>query len=342
MGKQKGIEADMEENLLEVKDLKTYFYMPQGIVPAVDEVSFQVKYGETIGMVGESGCGKSVTALSVMRLISPPGRVESGEIIFEGDDLLKKSEREMRSIRGNKISMIFQEPMTSLNPSFTVGMQIAEVVKLHQKVNHKEAMERAVEALRQVGIPLPERRVKEYPHQLSGGMRQRVMIAMALSCNPSLLIADEPTTALDVTIQAQILDLMKDLKEKLEMALLIITHDFGVIAEMADRVYVVYAGKVVEEAKTTELLQHPSHPYTKGLLSSIPRLESDRKKKLHVIRGVVPDPSSFPRACRFAPRCDYAKEICIKEEPPMQEFASGQRVRCWRGLDRYEDNHAIS
>ena len=227
--------------------------------------------------------------------------------------------------------------MTSLNPSFTVGMQIAEVVRLHQKVNNKEAMERAVAALRQVGIPLPERRIKEYPHQLSGGMRQRVMIAMALSCNPSLLIADEPTTALDVTIQAQILDLIKDLKKKMGMALLIITHDFGIIAEMADRVFVIYAGKVVEEAQTSQLLKNPIHPYTMGLLSSIPRLEDDRKKKLHVIRGIVPEPTNYPRTCRFFPRCDYAKEICIKEEPPMQEFASGQRTWCWKGLDKYEN-----
>ncbi len=330
----------MEENLLEVKDLRTYFHMREGVVAAVDGVDFHVKHGESLGMVGESGCGKSVTALSIMRLLSSPAKVESGEIIFEGEHLLKKSERQMRKIRGKKISMVFQEPMTSLNPSFTVGNQIAESIRLHEGVDNKEAMDRAVEALKQVSIPLPERRVKEYPHQLSGGMRQRVMIAMALSCNPTLLIADEPTTALDVTIQAQIVELIKELKDKLGMALLIITHDLGVIAEMAERVLVLYAGKVMEEATTRELLRDPWHPYTEGLLASIPRLESDRKKRLHVIRGNVPDPSAFPSGCRFYPRCDYVKDICMEKEPPMQEPESGRRLRCWKGVHEYENCNA--
>ena len=319
----------MAERLVEVKNLKTYFHTEDGVVPSVDGVSLHIGRGETLGVVGESGCGKSVTSLSIMRLIPiPPGQIAGGEIIFEGQDLLKKSEAEMRKIRGNDISMIFQEPMTSLNPVYTCGDQIAEAIELHQGLNKKEAMAKAVEMLRLVGIPSPERRVHEYPHQLSGGMRQRVMIAMALSCNPKLLIADEPTTALDVTIQAQILELMKKLKRELGMAIMLITHDLGVIAEMAERVIVMYAGKVVEEADVTSLFRKPLHPYTEGLLRSIPRLD-DGKERLHVIEGVVPNPLRMPAGCRFNPRCPYAKEICRAKEPPLAEAGPGRQVACW-------------
>ena len=319
----------MAERLVEVRNLKTYFHTEDGVVPSVDGVSLHINRGETLGVVGESGCGKSVTSLSIMRLIPiPPGQIAGGEIIFEGVDLLKKSEAEMRKIRGNDISMIFQEPMTSLNPVYTCGDQIAEAIELHQGMGRKEAMAKAVEMLRLVGIPLPERRVHEYPHQLSGGMRQRVMIAMALSCNPKLLIADEPTTALDVTIQAQILELMKKLKKDLGMAIMLITHDLGVIAEMAERVIVMYAGKVVEEADVVSLFRRPLHPYTEGLLRSIPRLD-DNKERLHVIEGVVPNPLHMPQGCRFNPRCPYAQDICRQKEPPLAEAGSGRKVACW-------------
>ena len=319
----------MAERLVEVRNLKTYFHTEDGVVPSVDGVSLHIHRGETLGVVGESGCGKSVTSLSIMRLIPiPPGQIAGGEIIFEGEDLLKKSEAAMRKIRGNEISMIFQEPMTSLNPVYTCGDQIAEAIELHQGLNRKEAMAKAVEMLRLVGIPSPEQRAHEYPHQLSGGMRQRVMIAMALSCNPKLLIADEPTTALDVTIQAQILELMKKLKRELGMAIMLITHDLGVIAEMAERVIVMYAGKVVEEADVVSLFRKPLHPYTEGLLRSIPRLDGD-KERLHVIEGVVPNPLRLPPGCRFNPRCPYAKDICRAKEPPLAETSPGRQVACW-------------
>ena len=305
------------EPLLEVKDLRTHFYSFDGIVPAVDGVSFHINPGETLGLVGESGCGKSVTSLSVMQLIPiPPGKYVSGEIRFRGEDLLKKTEDEMRGIRGNKIAMVFQEPMTSLNPVFTVGDQIAEAIELHQRVQRREAAGKAEHMLRLVGVPDPARRLNEYPHQLSGGMRQRVMIAMALSCNPALLIADEPTTALDVTIQAQILELMKRLKKELGMAILLITHDLGVVAEMAERVVVMYAGKVVEEAPVSDLFKHPRHPYTEGLFDCIPRVDRPRGK-LFTIDGVVPNPLEFPVGCRFNPRCLYAQDICREKEPEL-------------------------
>jgi oligopeptide/dipeptide ABC transporter ATP-binding protein len=321
---------------LRVEDLKTYFYTEDGVVPAVDGVSFCVGHGETLGIVGESGCGKSVTSLSVMRLIPwPPGRIMSGRILFGGADLLAKSESDMRRIRGNEISMIFQEPMTSLNPVYTVGDQIAEAIQLHQGLSRPRALVKTVDMLRLVGISLPERRVREYPHQMSGGMRQRVMIAMALSCNPRLLIADEPSTALDVTIQAQILELMKGLKRELGMAIMLITHDLGVIAEMAQRVVVMYAGKIVEEADVISLFRRPLHPYTEGLLHSIPRIHT-KKGRLHVIEGAVPNPLNLPAGCRFHPRCPMADEACRRREPPMVEVAPGRRVSCWRGAARAE------
>lgn len=325
----------MSEKLLDIRNLRTYFYTEDGVVPAVDGVTLHVKRGETLGVVGESGCGKSQTSLSVMRLIPmPPGKLmEGSEILFEGQDLIKKSESEMRKIRGNDISMIFQEPMTSLNPVYTIGDQIAEAIQLHQGLNHKESINKAIEMLRLVGIPLPDRRVKEYPHQLSGGMRQRVMIAMALSCNPKLLIADEPTTALDVTIQAQILELMKRLKKELGMAIMLITHDLGVVAEMAERVVVMYAGKVVEEGDVVSIFKNPIHPYTEGLLKSVPRMDSDAET-LHVIEGVVPNPLHLPEGCRFHPRCPYAIDKCKESQPPLEQIAPGRWVACFLATDR--------
>ncbi|HEY3313706.1 MAG TPA: ABC transporter ATP-binding protein [Bacillota bacterium] len=320
--------------LVEVKDLHTEFHTEDGLVKAVDGVSLHIDRGETLGVVGESDCGKSVTALSIMRLIAwPPGKVASGRITFDGRDILKLREDEMRKIRGNDISMIFQEPMTSLNPVFTVGDQIAEAIELHQRLKRREAMDKAVEMLRLVGIPLPERRVNEYPHQMSGGMRQRVMIAMALSCNPKLLIADEPTTALDVTIQAQILELMKKLKQELGTAIMLITHDLGVVAEMAQRVVVMYAGKVVEESPVVDLYQHPRHPYTQGLLMSIPRLNAP-KERLHVIEGVVPSLMNLPPGCRFASRCPGVMDRCRREDPVLQVVGGNgdgtkHAVSCW-------------
>ncbi|MBO8127007.1 MAG: ABC transporter ATP-binding protein [Firmicutes bacterium] len=323
----------MSEKLLEVRNLKVHFYTEEGLVPAVDGVSFDLDAGKTLGIVGESGCGKSQTSLAIMGLIPmPPGRIPEGEIIFKGEDLLKKSDKEMRHIRGNEISMIFQEPMTSLNPVFTIGDQIMEAIILHQKVSKQEARKKAAEMLRLVGIPSPEKRLDEYPHQLSGGMRQRVMIAMALSCNPSLLIADEPTTALDVTIQAQILDLMRDLKEEIGMGIMLITHDMGVIAEMADEVVVMYAGKVVEKAPVTELFDNPLHPYTHGLLGSIPKL-NEQVDRLEAIPGTVPNPYHMPKGCRFNPRCEYAKEICKVKDPVLEEYADGHSAACWKLLN---------
>ena len=319
-----------QERLLEVRDLKTYFYTEEGIGRAVDGISFEVGKGETLGLVGESGCGKSVSALSVMRLISePPGRIEDGQILLGGRDLLKLDEKEMCAIRGDDIAMIFQEPMTSLNPVLTCGFQIMEAVLLHQQVSKQEGRKRAIEMLKLVGIPAPEQRIDEYPHQMSGGMRQRVMIAMALSCNPGLLIADEPTTALDVTIQAQILDLLRQLQEELHMAILLITHDLGVIAEMADRVAVMYAGKIVEYTTTDRLFANPLHPYTCGLMESIPRLDQPRER-LQIIPGMVPDAREFPTGCRFAPRCSLAEEICRQQETMLEEREDRHWVDCWK------------
>ena len=323
---------DTDSYLLQIKDLKTHFFTDEGISPAVDGVDYAVRKGETLGVVGESGCGKSVTALSIMRLIpDPPGKIMGGDIIFEGQSLLSLSNDDMRRIRGNKISMIFQEPMTSLNPVYTIGNQISEALRLHQGLNKKDARDRSIEMLQLVGIPLPERRVDEHPHQLSGGMRQRAMIAMALSCNPSLLIADEPTTALDVTIQAQILDLMGSLKADLNTAIILITHDLGVVAESVARVVVMYAGKVVEEADVYNIFENPLHPYTEGLLESIPRIDhsAQKQERLKEIRGVVPIPSQLPRGCHFNPRCPKVMDICREEIPDLKEEKSGHRVRCW-------------
>ncbi|UCF98649.1 MAG: ABC transporter ATP-binding protein [Spirochaetaceae bacterium] len=315
--------------LVTVKDLRTYFHTAEGVLPAVDGISFHIDRGETVGMVGESGCGKSVTSLSMLRLIPiPPGKIESGEILYDGEDLLKKSTEEIRDIRGNKISMIFQEVMTSLNPVLRIGKQIAEAIEIHQSLNPRQAMDKAVDILRMVGIPRPEKRIKDYPHLFSGGMRQRVMIAMAMVCNPELLIADEPTTALDVTIQAQVLELMKQLKTVMNTSILLISHDLGLVAEMAERVLVMYAGKIVEEAPVEGLFRDPQHPYTKGLLTSIPRLEGERGR-LNIIRGVVPRPTEFPTGCRFHPRCDYARAECTEREPPQKVLDAQRRVSCW-------------
>jgi oligopeptide/dipeptide ABC transporter ATP-binding protein len=320
--------VDAEEHLLEVRNLCTYFHTEEGLGKAVDGVSFELRRGETLGLVGESGCGKSVSALSVMRLIpQPPGQIESGEILFAGRDLLRLSEEEMCRVRGDEIAMIFQEPMTSLNPVLTCGFQITESVILHQGVSKQEARNRAIEMLRLVGIPAPEQRVDEYPHQLSGGMRQRVMIAMALSCNPQLLIADEPTTALDVTIQAQILELLQRLQEELKMAVLMITHDLGVIAEVADRVAVMYAGQVVEYASTRDLFNSPQHPYTRGLMQSVPRLDESRER-LDIISGIVPDAREFPEGCRFAPRCPLAEDRCRSASVELRALSEEHLGRC--------------
>ncbi len=321
----------MSEVLVNVENLRTYFYTEDGEVPAVDGVSFHIDRGETLGVVGESGCGKSVTSLSIMRLIpDPPGKILKGSsITFEDEELLTKSDSAMRKIRGNDISMIFQEPMTSLNPVYTVGDQIMEAIELHQGLSEKEARQQAIEMLTLVGIPSPEQRIDEYPHQMSGGMRQRVMFAMALSCNPKLLIADEPTTALDVTIQAQILELMKSLKEELGMAIMLITHDLGVIAEMAERVVVMYAGKIVEEGDVFDVFGDPMHPYTEGLINSIPRLDAPKSDRLHVIEGVVPNPLAMPQGCYFNPRCPYAMDICLEEQPDLVQIEDDRQVACW-------------
>lgn len=319
------------ENLVEVRNLKTYFYTEDGIVPAVDGVDFYIKYGETLGVVGESGCGKSVSSLSMLRLIpNPPGKIlEGSEILFEGRDLLSLSEKEMRKIRGNSISMIFQEPMTSLNPVFRIGYQLEEVLKLHQKMNKAQARNKAVELLRLVDIPRPDKVADDFPHSLSGGMRQRAMIAMALACNPKLLIADEPTTALDVTVQAQILDLMKEIKTKINSSVMMITHNLGVVAETCDRIIVMYAGLIVEEGSVFEIFEEPKHPYTVGLLNSIPSLETrNSHNKLESIPGVVPNPLNMPKGCRFSPRCSKAMEICRIEEPKIIKIGEERRVRC--------------
>ncbi len=316
--------------LLEVRDLKTLFRVEGREIAAVDGISFALDAGRTLGIVGESGCGKSVTALSIMGLVpQPPGRIAEGEILFEGVDLLTLPPAAMRELRGNRIGMIFQEPMTSLNPAFTVGEQIVEVIERHRPGRRAEAKARAIEMLRQVRIPSPEARYDEYPHRLSGGMRQRVMIAMALACGPRLLIADEPTTALDVTIQAQILDLMRVLREETGTAIVLITHDLGVVAEVADDVVVMYAGRIVERAPVAALFAHPQHPYTIGLLGSIPRLDLDQDR-LAAIEGQVPGPESNVRGCRFHPRCPFAIERCRRDEPPQVEVAPGHWAACWR------------
>ena len=316
-----------EDTILKVKGLKTYFYDRKGKVPAVDGVDFIVRKGETLGIVGESGCGKSVTSMSILKLLPPEGKVVEGEILFKGRDLTKCSSSEMEKIRGKEIAMIFQEPMTSLNPVYTVGQQIGEMIKTHEQLSKKQLREKAIEMLKLVGIPSPEKRIDEYPHELSGGMRQRVMIAMALSCNPELLIADEPTTALDVTIQAQILELMRELKNKLGTSIMMITHDLGVIAEMADYVLVMYAGMVMEYCSVRDLFQKPIHPYTQGLINALPRID-DAKDKLYVIEGSVPSLYDMPEGCRFWPRCPHAKEICKTRIPELYD-CGGRKVRCF-------------
>jgi len=322
--------------LIEIKGLKTYFYTQGGVVRAVDGVDFSIEPEKTLGIVGESGCGKSVTALSILRLIpSPPGKIRAGEILFHRNggvlDLTRLDPRgsRMRSIRGNEIAMIFQEPMTSLNPVYTIGNQIMESIILHQHLNKRAAREKSIEMLQAVGIPLPEQRINDYPHQLSGGMRQRAMIAMALSCNPALLIADEPTTALDVTIQAQVLKLMNKLRREFKAAILFITHDLGVIARMADDVAVMYLGKVVEIGTVRDIFHNPKHPYTRGLMNSIPSLSTRTQKRLVPIDGVVPDLLDAPQGCGFGPRCPEAAEICSEKIPVLQEITPGHRVACW-------------
>ena len=318
-------------HLLEVKDIKTYFPTRAGIVRAVDDVSFFIDPGELLGLVGESGCGKSMTALSIMRLVAPPGKIVNGEIIFDGRDLLKLSNREMRAVRGDDIAMIFQDPMTSLNPVFTVGEQIAEALRLHRNLSRKDARAGAVAAMREVAIPDPDLRADDYPHQLSGGMRQRVMIAMALACDPKLLIADEPTTALDVTIQAQMLELLDGLRKTRELAVLLITHDLGVVAEVADRVAVMYTGKIVEESPVDELFERPKHPYTEGLLRSVPKLTAKdviKSERLLTIEGMVPKPTALPPGCHFEPRCPYRMPVCREGEIPLYPVGAGVTARC--------------
>jgi peptide/nickel transport system ATP-binding protein len=337
----------VQEHALEADNLQTWFYTRGGIVKAVDDVSFKLGRGETLGIVGESGCGKSITALTLMRLIpNPPGRIVGGSVRMGGRDLLQLEEEEMRAIRGNEISMIFQEPMTSLNPVITVGRQISEALILHQGMSKKEALDRSIEMLRLVRIPEPQQRVRQYPHQLSGGMRQRVMIAMALACNPKVLIADEPTTALDVTIQAQILELIVELKERLGTAVILITHDLGVVAETTRRVIVMYAGRKVEEADCEALFEAPLHPYTHGLLSSIPGLgilaggESARRDRLTEIPGIVPALNALPPGCAFAPRCPHADAQCRAHRPAYEEKRSGHWAACWHSEKLYGTRHA--
>lgn len=319
-------------SVIEVKNLRTSFKTSEGLFYAVDDVSFKVEEGKTLGVVGESGCGKSVTSLSIMRLIpNPPGKIEGGEILFKGKNLLTLSNDEMRQIRGNQIGMIFQEPMTSLNPVFTVGNQIAESIHIHNRdLSRKELREKTLHMLKLVGIPSPETRIDNYPHQLSGGMRQRIMIAMALSCNPQLLIADEPTTALDVTIQAQILDLIKKLQKEFKTALILITHDLGVVAETCDNVAVMYAGRIIEEGTAEDIFNHPKHPYTKGLLNSVPHFEtSQRRKRLETIPGIVPSLANLPQGCRFQARCTFVTEECKKIDPPLSKIEKDHRAACY-------------
>ena len=324
----------MNKKLLEVKNLRTYFYSDRGIVKAVDDVSFHVNEGETLGIVGESGCGKSITCMSLVRLVeTPPGKYEGGEIIFNGEDMLKVSDARIRQIRGNDISFIFQEPMTSLNPIFKIGRQISEALILHRGLSKDEAHKESVRMLEIVKIPNPERVANDYPFALSGGMRQRAMIAMALACEPMLLIADEPTTALDVTIQAQVLDLMNELKQKINASIIFITHDLGVIAEMSDRVMVMYAGKAVEVASTIDIFKNPKHPYTIGLIGSKPDLATD-STRLHVIPGNVPDLSSLPPGCPFSPRCDKSMDICKRKFPDEKVLDGEHRISCWLYSDK--------
>ena len=317
--------------LLQVTNLKTQFATRAGLVKAVDDVSFELGEGELLGLVGESGCGKSITALSIMRLISPPGKIVGGSVRFKNEELLTADRERMRDIRGNDIAMIFQDPMTSLNPVYRVGEQIAEALRLHRKLDRNQARRAAIDAMREVAIPSPERRVNDYPHQLSGGMRQRVMIAMALACDPELLIADEPTTALDVTIQAQILELLDELRRTRKLAVLLITHDLGVVAEVADRVCVMYTGKVVEQSGVDELFAKPKHPYTQGLLRSVPRLTAGdiaKAERLQTIEGVVPNPTELPDGCHFAPRCEFVMERCRHGEIPLYQLENDVKVRC--------------
>ena len=336
------VAANNQKPLLEVRNLKTYFYTEDGVVRAVDGVDFYVNPGEVLGIVGESGCGKSVTALSIMRLISQPGKIEEGEIFFDGKDLVKATEQEMMQVRGNRISMIFQQPQSALNPVFRAGDQISEVLNIHQDFGKEAGKKRAIELLKLVGIPEPESRAESFPHELSGGMAQRVMIAMALACVPDLLIADEPTTALDVTIQAQILDLMRDMRNQLGSTMILITHDLGVIAEMADRVAVMYAGEIVEQSPVVTLFDLPLHPYTKGLIGSIPVL-GEIRERLDVIPGSVPNLINLPAGCRFAPRCmarvEYGLSICSKKRPELLDVAEGHEVRCWLYQDSESEKH---
>ncbi len=327
--------AHTGEPVLSVRDLRTYFKTDEGIVKAVDGVDFELHAGETLGIVGESGSGKSVTSLSLMKLIpSPPGRIVSGQVMFEGQDLLKKSEAYMRHVRGNKISMIFQDPMTSLNPFLKVSTQLVETVQLHQGLSRSAARNQAIESLKMVGIPGAEQRVDNYPHQFSGGMRQRVMIAMALSCNPKVLIADEPTTALDVTIQAQILDILRNLAQELRVAVIIITHDLGVVAGMCDSINVMYAGKIVEKGTATELFDDPKHPYTQGLIRSVPRMDQDVTGRLYSIQGQPPSVIDLPDCCPFYPRCEYAMDICRRKYPGAEALENNREVACWLYKDR--------
>ena len=325
---QKG---EMQENkILDISGLKTHFYTRKGIIPAVDDISLSIKRGKVLGLVGESGCGKSITALSILRLIpSPPGRIVGGRIDFNGKNLIELTTKELRSIRGNEISMIFQEPMTSLNPVYTVGKQVMEILRLHQNLDTAQAREKAIEMFELVGIPEATKRIKVYPHQLSGGLRQRVMIAMALSCRPKLLIADEPTTALDVTVQAQILRLMRKLQAEIQSAILLITHDLGVVAEMCDDVAVMYAGKIMEQTDAETLFEKPLHPYTAGLMNSIPSLDQENKK-LYCIKGMVPNLLFLAPGCKFHPRCEFASESCRQKEPDLFEAEPRHFVRCWK------------
>ncbi|MGM7703314.1 ABC transporter ATP-binding protein [Pseudalkalibacillus sp. Hm43] len=319
----------MDAPVLDVKGLKTYFFTDEGEVPAVNDVDFHVKRGEVLGIVGESGCGKSVTSLSVMGLVpSPPGKIVGGEILYKGEDLTKVNDKRMRQIRGNDIAMIFQEPMTSLNPVYRIGNQLIEAIRLHNRWDKKKAWNRAVEILKLVGLPRAEELMNSYPHQLSGGMRQRVMIAMAMVCEPEVLIADEPTTALDVTIQAQILDLMKRLNKETDTSIIMITHDLGVVAEMCERIVVMYAGKVIEEASVSTIFKEPKHPYTVGLIQSVPDMR-DKKDRLYSIPGTVPKPGSIQKGCQFAPRCEHAFDRCFAETPELENQEDGSRVRCW-------------
>ena len=321
--------SESTKPILSVRNLQTFFYTERGTALAVDDISFDISAGKTLAIVGESGCGKSMTALSLLRLVpNPPGKIVSGEIFFDGRDVLKLSDKEMREIRGNDISMIFQEPMTSLNPVFRIGDQIGSILRLHQGLSKQEAHKASIELLTQVGIPAPESRVKDYPHQMSGGMRQRVMIAMALACNPKVLIADEPTTALDVTIQAQILDLLRKLQKERGMAILLITHDLGVVAEMADEVAIMYAGKIIEQAPAQSLFNEKAHPYTEGLFNSLPNLDAP-SDRLETIRGQVPAATDFPKGCRFNPRCPKAMKICTESLPSQCTVAQDHSVSCW-------------